>query len=609
MKNIFCLSLLLISSIVLFAVDPWGTPAELSGSMSIMTGVRVNNQAAEAQDVLAAFVTVEGQEILRGKSALSINNNIAGCLLQVFTETNGEVVHFKIWDESAQQIITPLTTLNSEVNGSIGSWPENLFWVELVNSPVNNAYLSQISINGSPLSEFNTALLNYTYFLPWGATQIPTVTATAVNNAANVNIQQASSPNGTATITVTATDDTTIRVYHVNFLVKNIVLDLPATINYQEDSNNVLDLSQYLTVNYYDLEDMSLYAYGNSHITITLDGLNATIIPQADWNGTETITFTVNCPDTRVSATDNIVITIDPVNDAPLIDLPFSFTTLEDEPITVDFTPFVGDIDSPFSSFSVSCTPNENVNITANGLIVTMTPSPNWNGTQALEFILSDSVAVTRGSNVSKKVSRAIATDIVYLVATPVNDPLQILSFLPADTVITAHVGDTLSFIVDVFDYDNTNFSYLWELNGFNQHNPSDSLRLIFSNSGQYVVRITVGDGVFSSIITWHVNVTLGVNDPEIPGVTLLRQNYPNPFNPSTSIKFSLRESEKVKINIFNAKGQKIKTLADKSMSAGEHQLVWDGRNDTGHTMGSGIYLIKMETKSYNKIVKAILVK
>ena len=86
--------------------------------------------------------------------------------------------------------------------------------------------------------------------------------------------------------------------------------------------------------------------------------------------------------------------------------------------------------------------------------------------------------------------------------------------------------------------------------------------------------------------------------------------NYPNPFNPETVISFSVIESSvNTEISIFNIKGQKVKTLINAKLSSGFHTLGWDGKNDAGRSVTSGIYFYKMENADYSKTRKMILLK
>jgi hypothetical protein len=85
---------------------------------------------------------------------------------------------------------------------------------------------------------------------------------------------------------------------------------------------------------------------------------------------------------------------------------------------------------------------------------------------------------------------------------------------------------------------------------------------------------------------------TLTVNLPPKP--LTLYQNYPNPFNPSTSIVFFLPEQCRVTIVIFDVQGRRVRTLVDDARNAGRHVLFWDGRNDAGKSVGSGIYYCRL---------------
>ncbi|HOH78977.1 MAG TPA: FlgD immunoglobulin-like domain containing protein, partial [Candidatus Cloacimonadota bacterium] len=75
-----------------------------------------------------------------------------------------------------------------------------------------------------------------------------------------------------------------------------------------------------------------------------------------------------------------------------------------------------------------------------------------------------------------------------------------------------------------------------------------------------------------------------------------LLQNYPNPFNPSTSISFSLSKASHASLRIYNLKGQLVRTLLDGQLSQGSHTLVWDGRDSSGTSVASGVYLYRLET-------------
>lgn len=94
-----------------------------------------------------------------------------------------------------------------------------------------------------------------------------------------------------------------------------------------------------------------------------------------------------------------------------------------------------------------------------------------------------------------------------------------------------------------------------------------------------------------------------------LPKDFALFQNYPNPFNPYTLIRFALPEDCEVKLEVYNILGQKIKTLRDGFFNKGVREVVWDGRNQKGKEVASGIYFYRIKTEKYTDIKKMILLR
>jgi hypothetical protein len=89
-----------------------------------------------------------------------------------------------------------------------------------------------------------------------------------------------------------------------------------------------------------------------------------------------------------------------------------------------------------------------------------------------------------------------------------------------------------------------------------------------------------------------------------------LFQNFPNPFNPRTEIHFQLPERSKVVLNIYNALGEKVKTLIhDETRMAGDHSLWWDGENDAGSAVASGIYFAELRAGNFRQTIKMMLLR
>jgi hypothetical protein len=88
-----------------------------------------------------------------------------------------------------------------------------------------------------------------------------------------------------------------------------------------------------------------------------------------------------------------------------------------------------------------------------------------------------------------------------------------------------------------------------------------------------------------------------------------LAQNYPNPFNPSTMIRFSLDRPGAARLDIFNLLGRKVRTLVDAEYPAGEHTVTWDGADDNGRKVSSGMYLYRLTAAGQSLSRKMTLVK
>ncbi|MFC1607930.1 two-component regulator propeller domain-containing protein [Candidatus Latescibacterota bacterium] len=83
-----------------------------------------------------------------------------------------------------------------------------------------------------------------------------------------------------------------------------------------------------------------------------------------------------------------------------------------------------------------------------------------------------------------------------------------------------------------------------------------------------------------------------------VPSQMAIFGNYPNPFNPETTVDFVIPESGNTTVDIYNVTGQKIRSLMSENLPAGKHTVVWDGQNDTGASMSSGVYFVRLESES-----------
>ena len=93
-------------------------------------------------------------------------------------------------------------------------------------------------------------------------------------------------------------------------------------------------------------------------------------------------------------------------------------------------------------------------------------------------------------------------------------------------------------------------------------------------------------------------------DDQNIADDFTLAQNYPNPFNPTTTISFSLQKAGKVMLDVYNTVGQKVATLVNDKMTAGEHEVTFNGKD-----LASGLYLYRLTANNVTLTKKMMLIK
>lgn len=124
----------------------------------------------------------------------------------------------------------------------------------------------------------------------------------------------------------------------------------------------------------------------------------------------------------------------------------------------------------------------------------------------------------------------------------------------------------------------------------------------------QYYYAVTASDfagneSEFSDLTM--VNVVVGIaGESQLPEDFMLSQNYPNPFNPSTRIQFALPEAAQVTLTVYNMAGQKVVDLVNTHMNAGYHTVEWNGRDQYGNSLSSGIYIYRLRAGDYQQTMK-----
>jgi hypothetical protein len=127
-------------------------------------------------------------------------------------------------------------------------------------------------------------------------------------------------------------------------------------------------------------------------------------------------------------------------------------------------------------------------------------------------------------------------------------------------------------------------------------------------SAGKDYARLQVGH-VMELLLNCGPDVTPDAVDDAIPAYTKLEGNFPNPFNPKTAIRFSLSSSEHVSLAVYDISGRLVKELVNGQMAVGNHEIIWDGKSNTGSKAASGVYFYKMSAGDYSATDKMVMLK
>ncbi|HLG94517.1 MAG TPA: T9SS type A sorting domain-containing protein, partial [candidate division Zixibacteria bacterium] len=130
--------------------------------------------------------------------------------------------------------------------------------------------------------------------------------------------------------------------------------------------------------------------------------------------------------------------------------------------------------------------------------------------------------------------------------------------------------------------------------------------RTIFTNTAPTDVPVNFAKSVDTVVIITDVR---DVNPGAIPREYSLSQNYPNPFNANTQISFALPKAGKTRLEVFNILGQRVNRLVDEYMAAGNKIVNWDGRDERGMDVPSGVYFYRLRSEGFLQTKKMLLIK
>ncbi len=94
-----------------------------------------------------------------------------------------------------------------------------------------------------------------------------------------------------------------------------------------------------------------------------------------------------------------------------------------------------------------------------------------------------------------------------------------------------------------------------------------------------------------------------------VPDGCVMYQNYPNPFNPTTTIQFGLPQKSEVSLRIYDITGKLVKILVNEKKDAGYHSIIWNGMDDAGREVASGVYFYKIKSEDFKQTRKCLMLK
>jgi hypothetical protein len=151
-----------------------------------------------------------------------------------------------------------------------------------------------------------------------------------------------------------------------------------------------------------------------------------------------------------------------------------------------------------------------------------------------------------------------------------------------------------------------------WSVNGGGNIYSSSTNYKLCGSAGQSVAGQSSGNNVaYAGFWNPWVVATDVEEEKEavVPKEFSISQNYPNPFNPHTVIEYALPKESKVKIVVYNILGQKVRVLKDEIEKEGYKRVIWDGRDDSGSEVASGIYFYRIVAENFVKAKKMMMVK
>jgi hypothetical protein len=313
---------------------------------------------------------------------------------------------------------------------------------------------------------------------------------------------------------------------------------------------------------------------------------------------------------------------VNPVNDVPIILGSTELSMMEDSNIALSVDSLdITDVDNDI--FTLAILAGENY--TYEELV--LSPELNYHGTLIVPITVSDGDSVSTPFNLNIVVVPVNDLPLPFNLLTPANGTEVVITLLDIMNNTNLEVSWSSS-----SDADEDEITYSLKLEAFGidtvlvntpdtSHSISYELLVAFLDSfetsqGDLIWTVFVSDGIdtvnanSNFILSVNANNVLGIDESLIPDVYALHQNYPNPFNPTTTLKYDLPENAYVTLKIYDIMGREIIALFSNGyQEAGYRSIKWNGLNQYGKPVGSGMYFYMIKTTNFTQTRKMIMLK
>jgi hypothetical protein len=375
-----------------------------------------------------------------------------------------------------------------------------------------------------------------------------------------------------------------------------LVSDIPDSTIVEGDSFNPIDLNYYVS----DPDDgdsaMIWSHWGEAELLVDITDKVVTIaVPHSEWSGSETIWFKV-CDPGGLCDSNQATFTVTAFNDTPVVfDIPNQTITMNDSFASVNLDDYVADPDHDDSVILWSHRGEVELTVVITDRVATVAaPDSEWSGSETVWFKACDPAGLCDSN----------------------------------EAIFTVTFNDT-PVVLDIPDQtigENDNFTAISLDDYVEDSNDHDSV-IIWSHWGELELTVDITDriatvtapypgwngletiwfeacdpgGLCDSNEAVFLVLVSGITDEDSsqsgPPHFLLNQNYPNPFNLMTKITCILPAACRIKLTIYDLSGRQVRKFVDDCQTSGYKPFDWDGTNESGETVASGIYFYRLETE------------